>query len=215
MKKIFFLLLIIMACFVVYGQPRATEGTTDFQKTSQPAAIIELPYSQNIVDKAVDDYMAKKGAKGSNSKDFRVYRGVKLNSTDDFTSDLYIKTDYKSRKEKDITIVYMVVAKSGEDVKARVSPDNNSIAGGTAFLNDMSVSAESYNLEVMVKEQEDLVKKNQRKYDNLVDDQKDYEKKIKNLQDKIEDNKKDQQKQMTELKKQQGILETLKAKRKA
>jgi hypothetical protein len=215
MKKIFFFLFLIMVSLAGYSQPRATEGTTDFQKTSQPAAIIELPYAQNVVDKAVDDYMAKKGAKGNSSKDFRVYRGIKLNSSDDFTSDLYIKTDYKSRKEKDITVLYLVVAKNGEDVKARVSADNSSIAGGTAFLNEMSPSIESYNLEVMVKDQEDLVKKNQKKYDNLVDDQKDYEKKIKNLQDKIENNKNDQQKQMSELQKQQGILEALKAKRKA
>jgi hypothetical protein len=214
MRNIFITFLLSMVVFTVTAQPRAFEGSTDFQKTSQPAAIIELPYPQNIVDKAIDDYMAKKGVKGSNNKDFRLFRGVKLNNTAEFNNDLYFKTDYKSRKEKDITVISLVIAKNGEDVKARVSPDNSSIAGGTDFLNDLSVSIEAYNLEVMVKDQEDLVKKNQKKYDNLVDDQKDYEKKIRNLQDKIESNKQDQQKQLSELQKQQGVLEVLKARRK-
>jgi hypothetical protein len=215
MKNTFITFLALIAGIVATAQPRATEGSTDFQKTSQPAAIIELPYPQNIVDKAIDDYMAKRGVKGSNNKDFRLYRGVKINNAADLNNDLYFKTDYKSRREKDITIVSLVVAKNGEDVKARVAPDNSTIAGATDFLNDLAVAAEAYNLEVMVKDQEDLVKKSQRKYDNLVDDQKDYEKKIRNLQDKIESNKQDQQKQLSELQKQQGVLEVLKAKRKS
>ncbi len=214
MRNVFSTLLLSMVVFVAAAQPRAMEGSTDFQKTSQPAAVIELPYPQNIVDKAIEEYMSKRGVKGTNNKDFRLYRGVKLNNASDFNNDLYFKTDYKSRKEKDITVVSLVIAKNGEDVKARVSPDNSTIAGGTDFLNDLSVSIEAYNLEVMVKDQEDLVKKNQKKYDNLVDDQKDYEKKIRNLQDKIESNKQDQQRQLSELQKQQGVLEALKARRK-
>jgi peptidoglycan hydrolase CwlO-like protein len=130
-------------------------------------------------------------------------------------SDLYFKIERKSRREKDLTVVSLVVGKASEDIKARVSPDNSTLDGAKDLLNDMVGSIDAYNLEIQIKDQEETVKKNQRKYDGLIDDQKDYEKKIKNLQDKLEENRKDQQKQQDEVKKQQSLLETLKGKRKS
>ncbi len=215
MKRIFILLMAVASVMIVRAQPQAFEATTDFQRTTQPAAIIELPYTENVVEKAIADYMSRKGMKGSDTKGFTVFRSYKLRESQDFMSDLYFKIERKSRKEKDITVVSLVVGKTGEDVKARVAPDNSSLDGAKDLLNDMVASIDAYNLEVQIKDQEDVLKKAQKKFDGLVDDQKDYEKRIKSLQDKLEDNKKDQQKQQDELKKQQGILETLKGKRKA
>ncbi len=215
MKRIFILLMAVASVTIVKAQPQAFEATTDFQRTTQPAAIIELPYTANVVEKAIADYMSRKGMKGSDTKGFTVFRSYKLRESQDFMSDLYFKIERKSRKEKDMTVVSLVVGKTGEDVKARVAPDNSSLDGAKDLLNDMVASIDAYNLEVQIKDQEDVLKKAQKKFDGLVDDQKDYEKRIKGLQDKLEDNKKDQQKQQDELKKQQGILETLKGKRKA
>jgi len=205
----------VATVLIVKAQPQAFEATTDFQRTTQPAAIIELPYPENIVEKAITDYLSKKGMKGGDSKGYKVFRGYKLRDTQDYMSDLYFKIERKSRKEKDLTVVSLVAGKTGEDIKLRVAPDNSTLDGAKDLLNDMVSSIDAYNLEVLVKDQEDMVKKAQRKYDGLIDDQKDYEKKIKNYQDKLEENKKDQQKQQDELKKQQGILETLKGKRKS
>jgi hypothetical protein len=214
MKRIFLVLIAVVMITIVNAQPQAFEATTDFQKTTQPAAVIELPYSESIVEKAVSDYMNRKGMKGNDSKGFKVFRNYKLRDTQDYVSDLYFKIERKSRKEKDLTVVSLVVGKASEDVKARVSPDNSTLDGAKDLLNDMVSSIDAYSLEVQIKDQEEAVKKNQRKYDGLVDDQKDYEKKIKNLQDKLEENRKDQLKQQDEVKKQQSLLETFKGKRK-
>ncbi|MDE3248576.1 MAG: hypothetical protein KGO82_07955 [Bacteroidota bacterium] len=214
MKQLSILLAVLFLSFAGFAQPQATEGTAEFQKTTQPAAVIELPYAENVVEKAIADYMMKKGSKGNDSKGFKTFRGYKLRDSQDYTSDLYFKIDRKSRKEKDVTVVSLVVGKNGEDVKARVAPDNSSLDGAKDLLNDMVPSIDAYNLEVQIQDQEDVLKKSQKKYDGLVDDQKDYEKKIKNLQDKLEENKKDQEKQSDEVKKQQSILDTLKGKRK-
>ena len=215
MKRIFILLMAVVSTMAVKSQPQAFEATTDFQRTTQPAAVIELPYTQNVVEKAISDYMSRKGLKGSDSKGFTVFRSYKVRESQDYTSDLYFKIERKSRKEKDLTVVSLVVGKTGEDVKARVAPDNSSLDGAKELLNDMVGPIDAYNLEVQIKDQEDVLKKTQKKFDGMVNDQKDYEKKIKNLQDKLESNKKDQEKQQDELKKQQGILETLKGKRKS
>ena len=215
MKRIFLVLIAVVVITIVKAQPQAFEATTDFQKTTQPAAIIELPYSESIVEKAVSDYMNRKGMKGNDSKGFKVFRNYKLRDTQDYMSDLYFKIERKSRKEKDLTVVSLVVGKASEDVKARVSPDNSTLDGAKDLLKDMVSSIDAYSLEVQIKDQEETVKKTQRKYDGLIDDQKDYEKKIKNLQDKLEENRKDQLKQQDEVKKQQSLLETLKGKRKS
>lgn len=215
MKKLFVLFISLLAAGIMYAQPQATEGTAEFQKTQQPAAIIELPYTENVVEKAIADYMSKKGSKGNDSKGFKTFRGYKLRDSQDYTSDLYFKIDRKSRKEKDLTVVSLIVGKNGEDVKARLAPDNSSIDGAKDLLNDMVASIDAYNLELQIQDQDDAVKKAQKKFDGLADDQKDYEKKIKNLQDKLEQNKKDQDKQQDEVKKQKDILETLRGKRKS
>ncbi len=215
MKRIFPLLIAVVSITFLKAQPQAFEATTEFQKTTQPAAIIELPYSASVVEKAVSEYMSRKGIKGNDSKGFKVFRNYKLRESQDYMSDLYFKIERKSRKEKDLTVVSLVVGKSSEDVKARTSPDNTSLDGAKELLNDMVGSIDAYNLEVQIKDQEETVKKSQRKYDGLVDDQKDYEKKIRNLQDKLEENKRDQQKQQDEVKRQLDLLETLKGKRKS
>ena len=215
MKKLFSLFVSLALAAIVYAQPQATAGTAEFQKTQQPAAIIELPYAENVVEKAIADYMSRKGSKASDSKGFKTFRGYKLRDSQDYTSDLYFKIDRKSRKEKDLTVVSVIVGKNGEDVKTRLAPDNTGIDGAKDLLNDMVASIDAYNLELQITDQDDVVKKAQKKFDGLADDQKDYEKKIKNLQDKLEQNKKDQDKQQDEVKKQKDILETLKGKRKS
>jgi len=214
MKKVISLFLALATTAVLYAQPQATEGTIEFQKTQQPAAVIELPYTEKIVEKAIADYMARKGSKGSDSKGFTAFRSYKLRDSNENNSDLYFKIDRKSRKEKELTIVSVIVGKSGEDIKTRVAPDNSGIDGAKDLLNDMVSAIDAYNLEVQIQDQDDAVKKAQKKFDGLADDQKDYEKKIKNLQDKLEQNKKDQERQTDEIKKQRDALETLRGKRK-
>jgi hypothetical protein len=215
MKKLFVLMVSLFTAAVLLAQPQATEGTAEYQKTQQPAAIIELPYAESVVEKAIADYMTKKGSKGSDSKGFKTFRGYKLRDSQDYSSDLYFKIERKSRKEKDLTVVSLVVGKNGEDVKARLAPDNSGIDGAKDLLNDIVPSVEAFNLELQIADQDDAVKKAQKKFDGLSDDQKDYEKKIKNLEEKLEQNKKDQEKQTEEIKKQRDILETLRSKRKA
>ncbi len=112
--------------------------------------------------------MAKKGYKGSDSKGYRVYRGYKLNGSSESGNDLYYKIERKDR-DKSMTTVYLVVGKNGEDVKARAGADNSTIAGGTGLLNDMVSSIDSYNLEVQITAQDDVMQKAQKKYDGLVE----------------------------------------------
>ena len=202
MRKGILFLLAVLTVFWVKAQPQATEGSTDFQKTQQPAAIITLPYPANIVEKAIDDYMAKKGIKGNDNKGYKIFRTYKLAATHDFNSDLYFKIERKSRTEKDLTMVYLVVGRNTEDIKTRKLNDStgNRLGGAKELLNEMVPSIEAYNLEMQIKAQQDIAIKAQKKLDGLVDDQKSAEKKIRNLEDKLAQNKIDQYKQTDNIK---------------
>ncbi len=203
MKKLFTLFTCLAIACIVYAQPKATEGKADFQKTQQPAAIITVPYTDDITEKAIDDYMSKKGLKGSNTGGYKVYRNYKLADTHDHNSDMYFKVDRKSRSKKHIYVNYLLVAKSTEDVKTRKLNDStgNGLDGATALLDGMVPAIEAYDLEAKIKDQEAIVKKAQKKYDDYVSDQKDAEKKIRNLEDKQAQNKKDQEKASDDIKK--------------
>jgi hypothetical protein len=213
MKK-FLLLSIVMVGFKLATHAQAYEGKIDYQKTQQSVAIIELPYNQDVVEDAIKDYMAKKASKGSSSKGFNLFRMVKLDTGDTDPSDLYFKIERKSRKEKDVTIVTLVPTKANEDILSRSQTNDTRIESAKAFLNGLIPAVDAHNVDVQVASQQDLVKKEQKKYDRMLDDQHDIEKKIKKYQDDLEENKKDQAKQQQEVQKQQQILDALKAKQK-
>src|SRR6476620_5015337 len=102
MKKLLIAALTLLIAGFTYGQQQATEGRSEFQKTQQPAAVITLPYQDDVVEKAIADYMSRKGIKGNSSNGYKLYRNYKL-GTSDQPSDLYFKVDRKSRSEKDIS----------------------------------------------------------------------------------------------------------------
>jgi hypothetical protein len=215
MKQLFLFLTGFVASLIAYAQPTASEGSTDFQRTTQPAAIIELPYSEKVVEKAIKEYMSKKGVKDDDNKGYKIFRGYKIKNAHEYNSDLYFKIERKSRREKESTVVFLVAGKNGEDIKKRVVSDNASIDGCKELLEDMIPAIAAYDLEVQIQDQEDVIKKAEKKYTGMIDDQKDYEKRIKALEDKLEQNKKDQEKQQEEVKKQKELLELLRGKRKS
>ena len=172
MKKSLLLVLAVVSLLIAKAQPKASDGTADFQRTKQPAATITVPYPDDVVEKAIDDYMGKKGIKASSVGGYKVYRNYKLAATHDHNSDLYFKVDRKSRSEKDISVVYLLVGKTTEDIKTRKLNDStgNGLDGAKELLDAMASPIGSYHLEVQIKEQEDVVKKAQKKYDDLVSD---------------------------------------------
>ncbi len=212
MKKFLLILFILASAKLSFSQ--AVAGKVDYQKSSQPATIIELPYNPDLVNAALKDHFSKKGIKESSSKGFSVYKGIQLTAADPTPSDLYFKIDRKSRKESDIAVVYLVVTKPNENPATRSSEDNYGMDQAAIFLSDIGPSIEAYSLNQNIKGQDDAVKKAEKKYNNLVDEGKDLEKRRKSLEDKIQENFRDQENQRNEVEKQRQALEALSSKRK-
>ena len=213
MKKIIGFIFVLLVSILSYGQ--AQEGSVEYQKKLQPAAVIELPYPPDVVNDAMNDYLSKKGkSKASDIKGFTTYRNTQPMQNDSSNADLYFKTERKSRKEKEITVVSLLL----------MPPDAQTNAGKLRYLgveetknylNGLATAIEAYDLELSIKAQNDEVTKAEAKYKSLVNDADDLEKKRKAIDSKIEDNKNDQQKQLKEIENQKQKLAQWVSQRKA
>ncbi len=212
MKRIFIFLILLISASYSYSQ--AYEAKLEVQRKNHVAAVMEVPYPPDQVEDAIKDYMAKKGFKVNSSKGIYSFKGVKLNPNNTENNDLHFKVERKSRKEKEVSLIHLVISKENETLAQRIPDDRAGIEDGKSFLNAMTPQMEAYSLEVEITEQDKTVKKAEKKLENLGDDQQDLEKRIKNLEEKLEQNKKDQDSQKGEITKQKNILEALKSKRK-
>lgn len=197
---------------LVIGQ--AVAGRVEYQKSQQPAAIIELPYSPETTEAAIKDFLAKKGAKSSNAKGFLVFKKVQLALSDPTPSDVYFKIDKKSKRDNNNSVVYMMVSKQDENVATRSSEDNYGIDQAISFLNEIGPSISGYSLGVDMKAQEENIKKAEKRYNSLLDEAKDLENRRRGIEEKLQDNLREQERQKAEVDKQRQILEEMNAKKK-
>lgn len=204
MKKTILFFSILLICVLSYGQ--SYEGSVEYQKKLQPAVVIELPYSPAVVNAAMNDYLSNKGkSKGNDIKGFTTYRNTQPMQSDSSNADLYFKTERKSRKEKEVTVVSLLLMPTD-------TPTNTaklhylSVEDGKSYLNDLATAVDAYNLELMIKEQNDAVTKSEAKYKSLANEGDDLEKKRTAIEKKIADNKNDQQQQLKEIENQKQKL---------
>jgi len=206
-------LTLLLASFILLSaSAQSYEGTVDYQKKDERAIIIEFDYSPAIVERAIIDKMEKLGLKKKESKGFLIYKGAVLTDISSEAADYMIKVERKSRKDKDESIVYLLINRNNENIIARYDPLVNSNA--KTFLNRLASDVDAYNLEQQIKDQEEVLAKTEKKLKNLQDDQEAMEKKIRKLQDDLKDNAKDQQDQQKEIEKQRQVLEAMKTQRK-
>lgn len=211
MRRIIVTLLTVFSSIMVFAQ--SYEGTIEYQKKDQKAMVIDFPYSPSVVEDAIVMKMEKLGYKKKESKGFLVYKNAIISDISSEPADYMIKVERKSRREKDESVVYIVMNKGEENLIARSDALINSSV--KTFLNDMTPHVEAHNLEVEIKKQEDVVAKAEKKLKNLVEDKETMEKKIKKLQDDLKENAKDQEAQAKEIEAQKLALEAMAGKRKS
>jgi hypothetical protein len=220
-KALSTLAIMVMGCLALYAQsptqpqsqgptpppsqaqPRAYESQISYQKGQQAATVIDLPYPPDVVEASIRGYMARKGWKGSGSRGFIVFRNVRLDEGSTVVNDLHVKVDRKSRKDKNSSVVTWLTAGPNEDPAARTGRDTMAMSRTAVFVEAMTPSIESGDLEDRIKTQEKVTKKGQDKLADQRDDQVSYEKKIRDAQSDLEDNKKDQAKEAQQM--QDGV----------
>lgn len=213
MKKIMFLLLLLLPASLLFAQ--AQEGVVAYQKTQQPAALIHLPYASDVVNAAMDDYLSKKGTRSDQLKGFKTFRNTRLSGNDSVYADLYFKVTRMSRDEKDKTTVYLLVGMPNEDIAQRQPSHQLTVQQAKDVLDNLAPAIEAFNLEQLIKEQNDVVIKEEKKYIGLIHEGSDLNKRRSDIERKIIANQHDQEKQTTEVNKQKQALAQLVVQRKS
>lgn len=212
MKKgiLFFLLLSIFS--LGYGQ--AYESSVQYQNKAQPAAVIELPYPPSVVNAAMTDYLSKKGrSKANDIKGFTTFRNTQSVSVDSSNADLYFKTERKSRKENDVTVISLLVMPNADTSTSNIHYLN--MDNARTYLDDLAIAINAYDLELKIKEQNNAVIKAEAKYKSIASEGEDLEKRRTELDKKIADNKDNLQRQSIEIENQKQKLTQWVAQRKS
>src|SRR3954471_19257733 len=152
MKRLVITLLICFFTSLLFAQVK--EGNVAYEKSQQPAVIIDLPYSSGVTESAISNYLNTLGSKGNDHRGFKVYKNVKVGDT--ATADLYFKVDRKSQTE---STVYLITAPVDENIAARSAQTIYAEDEAKELLNKLMPAAESAQLDVQVKDQQDAVSK--------------------------------------------------------
>jgi hypothetical protein len=134
---------------------------------------------------------------------------------DSTSADLYFKIDPANTRDKVQSTVYLMVGVPNEDIANRNPGAQFTMEQAKTFLNNLLPVMESYKLEVQIRDQNDLVIREEKKSKSLTDDGLDLSRKKFDLDRKLEGNKQDQEKQNAEVEKQKLALSLLITQRKS
>jgi hypothetical protein len=212
MKKIIYTLVAILFLNITL-KAQSHYVFIDFKNAQRPAIQSEYSFPQKTVSDAIENKLNKLGYKSKEIKGYTVFKGVILPELGNQPYDLYFNVDRKSRKDKDVAVVNMLVS-SGNEIFLSDSSDSRTMNNARSFLDNLMPSIAAYDLQQQVNNQQDAVTKAEKKYKSLQNDADDLQKRKKKLEQQIEDNLKDQKNQQAEIEKQRQLFETLKARQK-
>lgn len=200
---------------VVYTSIHAQSytGTADYKKMSRQAIFNEVPFTDKVTEAAIKDSLEKLGYKPKESKGFMVYKGVNLASLAKEPLDIYIAVERKSRKEKEVSVITMLLSR-GEDNFITQGADAGIIDNARSFLNGFTNYIDTYYLEQQISEMEETRIAYEKKTAGLASDAEDLQKKKKKIEKEIEDNIKEQADHKDVAEKHMQNMEALKSKRK-
>lgn len=211
MKKALVSVSLFFFCTGAFAQARTV--TAEYQKSMQPAIEVEVPFAEKTVANSIIEKFEKKGYKGKENKGFISFKGVRLPELGNGEYDLYFKVDRKSRQQKDASILTLLIS-SGYDKFISESDNPDLIDSAKKMLNEQTNVTAALDLELQIKDQDNVNKKAEKKLADLLEDNESMIKKKAKLEKDIEENLKKQEEQRAEIEKQKQIFETLRAKRK-
>lgn len=197
--------------------PASREGTITYDKTQVPCYIIDMPVGEDVAKEAIKKRFKQMGADTKERKGFMEFKNVSIPEiSNGKLVDAYVSVDRKSKKDKDNSIVSLIITEPG--IVPGAAPADGSgattvAAGAAGLLSSLNENSIDYGVELDIKKQEEMVRKAEKEYKNLVDDGEDLQNKLKKTQNEIESNKNKQEKQADEVKKQKDLLLQAQAKR--
>ena len=171
---------------------RKYEGTVEYQKTKQPATILEFNYPEKDVENAFEEYVQKQGGKVKSNKGFYYVKSVKLHDRENRYFDVYYKVTGSGKGDNARSTVYLILAEPGEDILLRDGTRSNNHAaaaasvGAVTFFNTLGSELGDYDLEKRIGEQELEVIKADNNLTSLDKKRQSLEKELDDLRKEIE-----------------------------
>lgn len=212
MNKI--LLTVVVALLInTISFAQAYEGIVEFDKKKQDAFLIDYSYSPEAVENAIVKKMEMLGykpkeEKGLFNKDkgFKIFKGAYVTEANPERLDYIIKVESKSKKNKDESVVSMILLKDGNNAKAAFAATD--IQKVKSFLKDLMPNIEAADLEIQIRNSEEALTKAEKKLTGLKDEKTELEK-------KLSDNQKGQEDTQKDIEAKKIALEVLRSKRKS
>ncbi len=205
MKQLFLMIVVCIITLSVNAQSQT--GITTFNKSPQSSVIYNLPYSEEAVANAVENKMNSYG-KPKKVKGFMMYKNVFISEISDQPLTLYFTTEKKSKRDNNNAVLTMMIA-DGADKFFTTEENPELFTKAKIYLDSFEKAVAAASLELNIKDQDDAVKKADKKLKNLRDDGIDYEKQKKKLEAKIAENITDVANQEKEAAKQKEQLDAL------
>lgn len=205
MKLIIFVIITAMITLNVNAQ--SLTGITSFNKSPQSSLIYNLPYSDEAVSNGIETKMISFG-KPRKMKGFLMYKNVRIPEISNDALTIYFGADKKSNKDNSNAVLTMLLANEGN--RFYTTEENKELFSKAAiYLNTFEPAVAAASLELQIKEQDEVIKKTDKKLKHLRDDKIDFENQKKKLESKIEQNTNDIIKQEQDVTKQKELLDSL------
>jgi hypothetical protein len=212
MKKIFLTFHMLWVIGFVYSQ--AKNDIVVYKRTHQPAASISLPYEPDLITAVLNDQLTKKGTQSGDLEGFKIYRNAQFVLGDSRRADLYFKIIRNNMSDTDASIIYLMVGMPNENIAKRNQETHFTKEHAKAYLNYLVPEIEAYNLEFLIKQQNETVMQEEMRYNHLVKDGAELNKRKNTNQQKLLRNKHDQDLQNDEVERQKLALSYLISQRK-
>ncbi len=215
------ILLATAAAFLslTFANAQSYLSSATFNKKSQPALILEVPYGEEVAEGAIESNLKKVGydheTKGKLfwKKDrvdgYYLYKGVNLEGMGK-PLDLYFKVDPKSRRDKNQSVIHLLMSNSGENFVSTAEAET--YEKGKKFLDNFVSESANYKLVLDLKAQDEAVQNAEKKLTRLKDDEEDMKKKIDKLQNDLKKNQQDQENQVKLIEEEKRKQSELRAK---
>jgi hypothetical protein len=213
---------LLAGCLLTLAASAQSVSTgVSFNKTTQPALMLLLPYSENIAEGTILQKLRENGYdpetkgkafwKQNKVNGFYTFKGVVLKDINQQPLDLYFKVEPKGKKENETATIYFLVSK-GEEKFITPETDQNIHSAAKKFLNKFVDESAAYKLQKDIEAQGEEVKEAEKKLAKIQENEKELLKKITQLQEEIRLNKLQQDNQVKVVETEKTKLADLKGK---
>ncbi|WP_148661242.1 hypothetical protein [Flavisolibacter tropicus] len=192
-----------------------------FNKSTQPAIMLLLPYSESITEGAILQKLRDNGYdpetkgkafwKQNKVNGFYTFKSVVLKDIYESPLDLYFKVEPRGKKENETATVYFLVSK-GDEKFITPEADQEIHSNAKKFLNKLVDESAAYKLKVEIEDQDGVVKEAEKKLTKTQESEQELQKKIVQLQEEIRLNKLQQDNQKKVVETEKAKLAELKGK---